>query len=242
MTLPAVVLSKNKDQPEAKEQAMKYLSTLKSLTLACLIALGLFAQSTSARAAGTETLTVAGGCFWCVESDFESVPGVKEAVSGFAGGTTANPTYKQVTAGGTGHYEVVQIEYDPGKVSRDALLNMFFRSIDPTDAGGQFCDRGPSYRSAIFANNAGDRAAAEKAKAEAQAVLGQQIVTPILDAAKFYPAEDYHQDYYKSSDRLAFTSVGLGVKKSTAYKRYRKGCGRDARVKQLWGAAAPFVN
>lgn len=221
---------------------MRNLSTLKAYALAGLIALGLFAQSGAARAAGSETITVAGGCFWCVESDFESVRGVKGAVSGFAGGTIANPTYKQVTAGGTGHYEAVQIEYDPNIVSRATLLNMFFRSIDPTDAGGQFCDRGPSYRSAIFANNPTEKKAAETAKAEAQAALGQKVVTPILGPAPFYPADDYHQGYYKSSDRLAFTSVGLGVKKSTAYKRYRKGCGRDARVKQLWGAAAPFVN
>lgn len=221
---------------------MTHFATLKTFTLGALIAIGLFAQSSAAKAAGTETLTVAGGCFWCVESDFESVRGVKEAISGFAGGNTANPTYKQVTGGGTGHYEAVQIQFDPGVVSRDVLLAMFFRSIDPTDAGGQFCDRGATYRTAIFANDNAQKAAAEKAKADAQFALGQKIVTPVLGAAKFYPADDYHQDYYKSSDRLALTSVGIGVKKSTAYKRYRKGCGRDARVKQLWGSAAPFVN
>ncbi len=218
------------------------LSTLKSFVLAGSIAVGLLAQSTTARAAGTETLTVAGGCFWCVESDFESVRGVKEAISGFAGGKTANPTYKQVTAGGTGHYEAVQIQFDPDVISRDQILAMFFRSVDPTDAGGQFCDRGPSYRTAIFAANDAQKAAAQKAKTDAQAALGKKVVTPVLGAAKFYPADAYHQDYYKSSDRLAVTSVGLGVKKSTAYKRYRKGCGRDARVKQLWGSSAPFVN
>lgn len=218
------------------------ISTFKPLALAALISVGLFAQSGTAKAAETETLTVAGGCFWCVESDFESVRGVKEAVSGFAGGKTANPTYKQVTKGGTGHYEAVQIRFDPAVVSRETLLNMFFRSIDPTDAGGQFCDRGESYRSAIFAANNTQKAAAQKAKSEAQTALGQKVVTPVLGASTFYPADDYHQDYYKSSDRLAVTSVGLGVKKSVAYKRYRKGCGRDARVKQLWGADAPFVN
>ncbi|MFK7836940.1 MAG: peptide-methionine (S)-S-oxide reductase MsrA [Sulfitobacter sp.] len=220
---------------------MTHLSTFKTFALAGLIAVGLFAQTTAAKAAGTETITVAGGCFWCVESDFESVRGVKEAVSGFAGGKTANPTYKQVTGGGTGHYEAVQIQFDPGVISRDQILSMFFRSVDPTDAGGQFCDRGPSYRTAIFAANGAQKASAEKAKADAQAALGQKIVTPILGASKFYPADAYHQDYYKSSDRLAVTSVGLGVKKSTAYKRYRKNCGRDARVRQLWGSAAPFA-
>ncbi len=220
---------------------MTNVSTLKSITLACLIAVGLFAQSMAAKA-GTETLTVAGGCFWCVEADFESVRGVKEAVSGFAGGNAANPTYKQVVAGGTGHYEAVQITFDNSVVSRDTLLEYFFRSIDPTDAGGQFCDRGNTYRTAIFAADPAQKAAAERAKADAQAALGQKVVTPILGNSRFYPADAYHQDYYKSSERLAFTSVGLGVKKSTAYKRYRKGCGRDARIKKLWGSAAPFIN
>lgn len=220
---------------------MSHFTNLKAVALAAMIAVGLFAQATTAKAAGSETLVVAGGCFWCVESDFESVKGVKEAVSGFAGGKTANPTYKQVTAGGTGHYEAVQITFDPGVVSRDTILSLFFRSIDPTDAGGQFCDRGASYRSAIFANGSAQKAAAEKAKTDAQAALGQKVVTPILGAVKFYPAEAYHQDFYKSSDRLAISSVGIGVKKSVAYKKYRNGCGRDQRVKQLWGSDAPFV-
>ena len=209
------------------------------LTLA--ITLGLAAQNRPAAAAQTEVLTVAGGCFWCVEADFESVKGVKEAVSGFAGGRTQNPTYKQVTGGNTGHYEAVQIQFDPDVVSRKTLLDLFFRSIDPTDAGGQFCDRGESYRTAIFAGSPAQKSAAEAAKAEAQNALGAKVVTPILGDAPFYPAEDYHQDYYKSSERLAFSSVGVAVKKSVAYKRYRNGCGRDARVKQLWGSAAPFA-
>lgn len=216
-------------------------SMFKPAILTLAITLGLLAQNRPAAAAGTEVLTVAGGCFWCVEADFESVKGVKEAVSGFAGGRTKNPTYKQVTGGNTGHYEAVQIQFDPDVVSRDTLFDLFFRSIDPTDAGGQFCDRGESYRTAIFAGSPAQKNAAEAAKAKAQAALGTQIVTPILGNATFYPAEDYHQDYYKSSERLAFSSVGVGVKKSVAYKRYRSGCGRDARVKQLWGSAAPFV-
>jgi peptide-methionine (S)-S-oxide reductase len=218
------------------------MSTLKTIALAAFIALGLCAQSEKAAAAELEKLTVAGGCFWCVEADFEKVRGVKEAVSGFAGGSTKNPTYEQVTRGGTGHYEAVQISFDPDVVSRDQILSMFFRSIDPTDAGGQFCDRGDSYRTAIFASGPAQEAAAEKAKADAQAALGQKVVTPILGNAPFYPADAYHQNYYKSDDRLAFTSVGIGVKKSVAYKRYRDGCGRDARVKQLWGGAAPFAS
>ena len=217
-------------------------TSFKPALLGCLMAFGLAVQSAPTFASDTEVLTVAGGCFWCVESDFESVRGVKEAVSGFAGGTTSNPTYKQVTKGGTGHYEAVQIQFDPAVVSRDQLLALFFRSVDPTDAGGQFCDRGDSYRTAIFADGPAQKAAATKAKSDAQNDLGQTIVTPILGAAKFYPADAYHQDYYKSSERLALSSVGIGVKKSKAYKRYRKGCGRDARVKQLWGADAPFAD
>ena len=219
---------------------MSRLSTFKTVSLALLIGLGFAAQGTMARAA-TEKLTVAGGCFWCVEADFESVRGVSEAVSGFAGGNTANPTYDQVTGGSTGHYEAVQITFDNAVISRDQILNLFFRSIDPTDAGGQFCDRGDSYRTAIFAGSDAQKSAAEAAKAQAEADLGQQVVTPVLGNAPFYPADAYHQDYYKSSERLAFSSVGIGVKKSVAYKRYRKGCGRDAGVRRLWGSAAPFA-
>ena len=220
---------------------MKQLRMFKIITLAALIAVGVIAQTDGVKAATTETLTVAGGCFWCVEADFEKVAGVKEAISGFTGGTVSNPTYKQVVAGGTGHYEAVQIIFDPAVVNRDQILSMFMRSIDPTDAGGQFCDRGPTYRTAIFAKNAAQKAAAENAVADAQAALGQKVVTPVLSSSKFYPAEAYHQDYYKSNERLALTTVGLGVKKSVAYKRYRNRCGRDARVKQLWGSAAPFA-
>lgn len=215
---------------------------IKLIALSAAIGAGLLVQGTTAKAAGTDTLLVAGGCFWCVEADFEKVKGVREVVSGFAGGSVANPTYKQVVAGGTGHYEVAEIQFDPAVISEKQLLDMFFRSVDPTDAGGQFCDRGDSYRTAIFADGPGQKAAAEQAKADAQAALGQKVVTPILGNATFYPADGYHQDYYKSDERLAITSVGLGVKKSVAYKRYRNNCGRDQRVQQLWGSAAPFVN
>ena len=142
-------------------------SNLKAITLAGLIAVGLLVQAILSHAAGSETLTVAGGCFWCVEADFEKVKGVKGAVSGFAGGKTENPTYKQVTSGGTGHYEAVQITFDPAVVSADTLLDLFFRSVDPTDAGGQFCDRSDSYRIAIFATDS-QIAVAEQAKAKAQ--------------------------------------------------------------------------
>lgn len=213
---------------------------IKTILLAGLIVVGLSLNGKQAQAAGTETLTVAGGCFWCVESDFESVSGVKEVVSGYTGGTTVNPTYKQVTRGGTGHYEAVQIMFDPAKVSRDQLLNLFFRSIDPTDAGGQFCDRGESYRSAIFVSNSAENASAQAAKAAAQTALGREIVTPILQSGAFYEAEDYHQDYYKGSNHV-LTRFGP-IKQSNAYKRYREGCGRDARIEQLWGKDAPFLS
>ena len=169
----------------------------------------------------------------------KGVKGVKEVVSGYTGGTVSNPTYKQVKGGASGHYEAVQIQFDPRQVTRDQILSMFLRSVDPTDAGGQFCDRGDSYRTAIFYNGDAQKDAATKAKAEAEQVLGQTIVTPILTAQAFYPAEAYHQDYYKGT-KLIVTRFGP-KRQSEAYKRYRISCGRDKRVKALWGASAPFA-
>jgi peptide-methionine (S)-S-oxide reductase len=217
---------------------MSKMTNIKTIALPGLIAVGLFVQTNTLHAAGSETLTVAGGCFWCVEADFEKVAGVQDAVSGFAGGTVANPTYKQVTSGGTGHYEVVQITFDPAVVSAAQLLGLFFRSVDPTDAGGQFCDRGESYRTAIFAQP-DQTDTAERAKAQAQDALGQTIVTPVLPAAPFYAADDYHQDYAKS-DKLILTRFGP-KSKANAYTAYRDACGRDERVRELWGSAAPFA-
>lgn len=189
--------------------------------------------------AATGKAVVAGGCFWCVEADFEKVPGVIEVVSGYTGGTVANPTYKQVTAGGTGHYEAVEITFDTNRISYDQVLRLFLRSVDPLDAGGQFCDRGNSYRTAIFVSNAAEKAAAEAAVAEASAALGQKIVTPILAAGPFYEAEEYHQDYYKSRD-VILTRAGPKQKRN-AYTFYRNACGRDARVKAIWGDQAAFA-
>lgn len=206
---------------------------MKRLFLAAALALfgsGAFAE---------DTLTVAGGCFWCVEADFEKVRGVREVVSGFTGGTVENPSYRQVVRGDTGHFEAVQIMFDPAQVSREQLVAMFLRSVDPTDAGGQFCDRGQSYATAIFVGTPGERKAAEAALAQAEADLGQKVVTPVLPEATFYPAEDYHQDYYKSTDRVV-TRFGIRTK-AEAYKRYREACRRDARVRQIWGDAAPFA-
>ena len=142
-------------------------------------------------------------------------------------------------AGGTGHYEAVQITYDADVVKADTLLNLFFRSVDPLDAGGQFCDRGDSYRTAIFAADPAQKQAAEQAKAAAEAALGKSVVTPILPAAEFYPADAYHQDYYKQTS-LILTRFGP-KSKANAYKAYREACGRDARVKQVWGDDAAFV-
>lgn len=206
---------------------------------AVTVTLFLSAVLGAASHAATEKAIVAGGCFWCVEADFEKVPGVRNVVSGFTGGTVANPTYKQVTAGGTGHYEAVEITFDNARISYDQVIRLFLRSVDPLDAGGQFCDRGDSYRTAIFVSNSAQKAAAEAAVAEASAALGQRVVTPVLAAGPFYDADDYHQDYYKSSD-IILTRAGPKQKKN-AYTFYRDGCGRDARIKAVWGKEAAFV-
>ena len=187
--------------------------------------------------AAAGTATVAGGCFWCVEADFESVAGVGDVVSGFTGGTTADPTYRS----SGDHIEAVTIPFDDGTIGFRQIMDLYFRSVDPTDAGGQFCDRGREYTTAVFVDGPEQRAAAEAAKAAAEAELGQTIVTPILDAGAFYPVDAYHQDYYKSDERIAVSSLGIGVPKHEAYVRYRQGCGRDARVRALWGDAAPFA-
>ena len=169
----------------------------------------------------TETAVFAGGCFWCTESDFEKVPGVVSAVSGYTGGTTPDPTYEAVSAGGTGHYEAVQVVFDPSRTSYQQLARYFVRTVDPTDGGGQFCDRGESYRPAIFAADPEQRKVAEAELEGAAKVLGTKLATPVLAAARFHPAEDYHQDYYKKS--------------SVKYKFYRSRCGRDERLAELWG-------
>ncbi|PPB82644.1 peptide-methionine (S)-S-oxide reductase [Albidovulum inexpectatum] len=204
------------------------------LVLSCLLLLA--AGPVLAR---QDTAIVAGGCFWCVEADFESVPGVIEVVSGYTGGRVENPSYKQVSAGGTGHYEAVEIVFDPGRISLETLFDLFFRSIDPTDDGGQFCDRGESYRTAIFVRNETQARAARAAKARAEAALGRKVVTPILPAARFWPAESYHQDYYKGRN-LVLTRRGP-MSQAKAYKFYRESCGRDARVRALWGDQAVFA-
>ena len=187
---------------------------------------GALAQSNAATGpapAGLAKAMFAGGCFWCVESDFDKVPGVVSTTSGYTGGKVANPSYEQVSAKSTGHAEAVEIVYDPKRVSYEQLLEYFWRTIDPTTKDRQFCDAGSPYRTAIFAGDAKQLAAAQAsmAKLEKSKPFKEPIVTEIALAGPFYAAEDYHQDYYK--------------KNPVRYKYYRTSCGRDARVTQLWG-------
>ena len=189
--------------------------------------------------AETDKVIVAGGCFWCVEADFEGLDGVKEAVSGYTGGTLKNPSYKQVVQGGTGHYEAVEIEFDSSVISLDEILYIFLRSVDVTDDGGQFCDRGESYRTAIFTINKSQNEKAKSAIKNAQDELGRKIVTKVLELKNFYIAEDYHQNYYKGEN---FVLTRFGPRKqSKAYKLYRNSCKRDDIVKELWGSSAQFT-
>jgi len=194
---------------------MKPLSTL--LAAAALILAG----TSSVVAQETGIATFAGGCFWCIESDFDKVPGVLKTISGYTGGKTLNPTYRQVARGNTGHREALQIHYDPKKVTYAQLLDVFWHSVDPVDMGGQFCDRGVPYQAAVFVHNDEQQTLAAASKEATMKELGQKIFTPIEKAAKFYPAEEYHQNYYKKSP--------------TRYRFYRWNCGRNKRVKELWG-------
>lgn len=182
--------------------------------------------------AHVQTATFAMGCFWCGETQFEQQPGVLSVVSGFAGGPEQHPTYEQVSAGSTGHYESVQVTFDPTKTSYAAMLDLFWHGIDPTQGDGQFCDRGKQYRSVVFVANDEQRRLAEQTRhaIDAAHVLPGAIVTQILPAGPFWPAEDYHQDFWK--------------KDPLRYRSYRLGCGRDRRLAQLWGdkAAKPLVH
>jgi len=175
---------------------------------------------------GDAVAIFAGGCFWCVESDFDQVPGVVATISGYTGGSKVDPTYQEVSSGTTGHAESVEVIYDPKKVTYEHLLDVYWTSIDPTVKDRQFCDTGNQYRTAIFYTNDEQRRAAEasKKKVEATKPFKAPIVTEITMAGRFYPAEEYHQDYYR--------------KNPVRYKFYRTGCGRDARLKELWGDRA----
>lgn len=182
--------------------------------------LPLFAKSKK-KAPDLKKLTVAGGCFWCTESDFEKVPGVIKAVSGYAGGVVDNPTYKQVSKGKTGHTEVVELTYDANKVSAKTLIDYFWKTIDPTVKDRQFCDVGPQYRTAIFYHDKEQMLLAEESKRRVAKKLKTKIYTELAPMKKFWPAEEYHQDYYK--------------KNPLRYKYYRSSCGRDSRLEEIWG-------
>lgn len=183
------------------------------------------AQTPKAAPSATSVAIFASGCFWCTESDFEKLPGVISVVSGYTGGKLAKPSYEQVGGGLTGHTEAAQIEFDPTRVSYEKLLDHFWRTHDMFDADGQFCDQGPQYRPEIFYLDAQQKTAAQASKAAVQKRFKSQILTPITPAGTFWPAESYHQDYYKNNP--------------LRYRYYRSGCGRDARIQAIWEQAGP---
>ena len=196
------------------------------LALAALLALAPAGRAAAQGAApgparGPATAVFAAGCFWCAEADFEKVPGVLDAVSGYTGGRVVDPTYEQVSGGGTGHLEVVQVRYDPRRVSYAQLLAVFWRNVDPFDAAGQFCDKGEQYTAAIYVQDAEQRRLAEASLRALAPRGGGPVATRILDAAPFYRAEEYHQAYY--------------TKNPLRYKFYRSRCGRDDRLAEVWG-------
>lgn len=193
--------------------------TVRRIIAACLLALGVAAAP--AAGAGEAVATFAGGCFWCMEPPYDKLDGVLSTTAGFMGGEVEDPTYDEVTAGGTGHAEVVQVIYDPGRVSYAELLAVYWRNVDPFDAGGQFCDRGGSYRPEIFVHDEAQRRLAEESRALLQQRFEEEIVVPVSDAGPFYPAEAYHQDYYRENP--------------FRYRVYRRLCGRDGRLEEIWG-------
>ncbi len=199
---------------------MSPAATVVAVLACCITASATAAENKDPRP--SETAVFAGGCFWCVEAAFEKLKGVKDVISGYTGGQTEQPSYKQVSKGATGHYEAVQVVYDPRQVSYEQLLETFWRNIDPYDDTGQFCDKGEQYRAAIFFNGAQQQKAANASKhaLEQPGVLAEPVVTQILPAQQFWPAEDYHQDYYK--------------KNPLRYRYYRTACGRDRRLKNVW--------
>lgn len=186
---------------------------------------GVGGSASTADLARAETAIFAAGCFWCVEEAFDPVPGVIDTESGFIGGHVADPSYRQVVAGGTGHTEAVRVRFDPERVSYDELLEVFWRNVDPTDAGGQFCDRGSAYRSGIFYLDDAqeERARASKLALQNDPAAPSPIVTEVTAATTFYPAEDYHQGYY--------------LRNPVRYAYYKRACGRAARLAELWGPA-----
>jgi peptide-methionine (S)-S-oxide reductase len=187
------------------------------------LGLTMLAGATAATAQELKTAVFAGGCFWCVEEAFDQVDGVVETTSGYTGGTVPHPTYEQVSADDTGHYEAVQVRYDPSRVSYAKLLDAFWRNVDPFDADGQFCDKGDSYRGAIFVTTPEEANLARDSRAAVAKQFSQPVATEILPAKEFYMAEGYHQDYYK--------------KNPVRYKFYKWNCGRAQRLEMIWGAS-----
>jgi peptide-methionine (S)-S-oxide reductase len=202
--------------------AVRKLIALPLMALA-IVALA-FSWAPLARAAKLDTAIFSGGCFWCMESDMKAIPGVVSVESGYTGGTLKNPSYQDVITEKTGHYESVRVKFDPSKITYRQLLDRYWKLVDPTDDGGQFCDRGPSYRPAVWVNGPQQEKVAQESRAAAAKNLKTgRMLTQILPAQTFYPAEEYHRDYAK--------------RHAVEYELYRTGCGRDARLAQVWGKA-----
>jgi peptide-methionine (S)-S-oxide reductase len=205
---------------------MTTVAWLKSLSASAAIFLALASAGQAAQSPGgapTAKATFAGGCFWCMEPPYDELDGVISTISGYIGGAKKNPSYEEVVTGATGHTEAVQVTYDPAKITYEKLLEVFWRNIDPLTANAQFCDHGSQYRSGIFYHDETQKKLAEGSRTRVQSRFKQPVVTEIVRATEFYPAEDYHQDYYK--------------KNPVRYKLYRYGCGRDQRLQELWGDA-----
>lgn len=200
------------------------------------LAVSLAAIALPAQAKNLQQAVFSGGCFWSVERAFDQVDGVVETISGFTGGTVADPSYREVSLGGTGHYEAVKLTYDADIVSYPQLASLFLRMIDPVDSGGQFCDRGETYRTAMWPADAAELQAAKAATSEAEAILGQKVVTEILPAQTFYAVEEYHQNFYNSQDVI--NTMSGQMTKQQRYASYSRFCGRDARTAELWGDQA----
>ncbi len=206
---------------------------MRHVSMSLLLAAGfLLAPAMGFAHAETETAIFAGGCFWCVESDMDHVNGVSSTTSGYAGGTMKDPTYEDHE----GYVESEKVVFDPKVISYKQLVAHFLRTIDAVDGDGQFCDRGPAYVPALFPLDAAQRKDAEAALSEAEKALGQKLAVTIRDNTSFYDAEDYHQNYYLGENRV-LSRFGY-IKQKEAYEGYREGCGRDSRVKELWGQAA----
>jgi peptide-methionine (S)-S-oxide reductase len=206
---------------------MRRLVPILALAALALAGAGVAAQqesSTTRPRDGQAVATFAGGCFWCMEPPYDKLDGVLATTSGYTGGSKVDPTYHEVSAGGTGHAEAVQVTYDPAKVTYEQLLDVYWHNVDPLDPGGQFCDRGEQYRTAIFVHDEEQRRLAEQSKQGLEGRFERPIVTEIVPASTFYPAEDYHQNYYE--------------KNPIRYKFYRWNCGRDQRLAELWGEQA----